>query len=61
MFELLRCPFCGKKPKIYRSTFSEMYRIRCEDGCGTETAPFGNKEKAIKVWNTRIQIENDNK
>ena len=49
------CPFCGKKPKIYRSTFSERYRVRCEDGCGAETAPFSTKEKAVMAWNRRMK------
>lgn len=54
--ELARCPFCGKHPVIYRSVFSEKYRVRCDgkDGCGAETAPFGAKEKAIKAWNKRV-------
>lgn len=51
--ELKRCPFCGERPVVYRSSFSERYRIRCERGCGAETAPYGNKEKAIKKWNMR--------
>lgn len=55
MAELLPCPFCGKSPKIYRSNFSEKYRVRCESGCGAETACYGSKEKAVNAWNTRIQ------
>ena len=53
--ELELCPFCGHKPSIYRSTFSERYRVRCENGCGAETASFGTKEKAIKAWNRRYK------
>jgi Lar family restriction alleviation protein len=53
MAELKPCPFCGKNPVFYRSVFSEHHRIRCENGCGAETAPFGTKEKAIKAWNRR--------
>lgn len=53
MVELKPCPFCGKRPIVHRSLFSEKYRIRCENGCGAETAPFSTKEKAIEVWNTR--------
>ena len=49
------CPFCGNFPKIHRSNFSERYRVRCENGCGAETAPFSTKEMAIKAWNRRIQ------
>ena len=52
--ELRPCPFCGKTPKIHRSVFSEQYRIRCENGCGAETAPFGTKDKAIEKWNRRV-------
>ena len=54
MDEIKNCPFCGNKPKIYRSVFSEYYRIRCENGCGAETAPFFIKDEAIKAWNARI-------
>lgn len=53
------CPFCGKSPSIYRSTFSERYRIRCDKkgGCGAGTASYGLKEKAIKAWNRRVDDE----
>ena len=54
MNELKPCPFCGKTPVIYRGTFSEKYRVRCEKGCGVETAPFGLKERAIEAWNRRV-------
>lgn len=52
------CPCCGKTPIIHRSVFSEQYRIRCESGCGLETAPFGTKEKAVEAWNRRYEDEN---
>ena len=57
MTELLPCPFCAGKPELHRSNFTERYRVRCEDGCGAETAPFGTKEKAITAWNTRTPKE----
>ena len=53
--ELKPCPFCGEIPKLHRSNFSEKYRVRCENGCGAETAPFGVKEKAILAWNRRAE------
>jgi len=55
MAELKPCPFCGKSPKIHRSNFSERYRVRCESGCGAETACYGIKEKAVNAWNTRTK------
>ena len=58
--EIKNCPFCGNKPKIHRSVFSERYRIRCENGCGAETAPFAIKEEAIKAWNARTSKSQEN-
>lgn len=55
--ELKPCPFCGKYPLLYRSTFSERYRVRCEKGCGAETAPYGTKLKAKEAWNRRAYEE----
>ena len=56
MSELKPCPFCGKRPGVHRSTFSEKYRIRCDQkgGCGAETASCGTKEQAIDAWNRRM-------
>ena len=59
MDELKLCPFCGKRPEIRRSNFSERYRVRCENGCGAETAPKGTKEKAVKAWNRRVLNEQE--
>lgn len=50
-----KCPFCGKCPVVYRSIFHERYRVRCEKGCGAETAPYLEKEKAIDAWNMRFK------
>lgn len=52
------CPFCGKRPILHRSTYSERYRIICDAGCGAMTSSRASAEKAIESWNRRATDEN---
>ena len=56
---LLRCPFCGNKPSVYKHEFHKSpnsFGIKCYD-CGVETDQFfATEQKACLAWNTRAPI-----
>lgn len=51
MKNLKPCPFCGETPEIMLKG-NLCYSMVCE-GCGCQGPSGGNKEKAMKAWNTR--------
>lgn len=55
MTDLLPCPFCGRKPKLFRIDFDDGYYVECSDGKGliARTKVFNLKEDAVRVWNRR--------
>ena len=53
--ELLPCPFCGGEAELFDYPEMKAYCVACLE-CGVETLIYSSKEKAIKAWNTRINI-----
>ena len=56
---LLRCPFCGNKPSVYKHEFHKSpnsFGIKCYD-CGAESDQFFTTEQRARLaWNTRAPI-----
>lgn len=52
--ELEPCPFCGGEPSHKHSW--DAHTIECAaENCGVQTYIFQDREKAVKLWNTRAQ------
>jgi Lar family restriction alleviation protein len=49
--ELKPCPFCGSKDV---EIMVDVYHFACCHECGIITTGYGNKEYAVKAWNTRV-------
>ena len=55
--KLKPCPFCGGKAILAEINGTDDYYVVCEVCC-TYT-DFYRKEKAIKAWNSRVEVEKD--
>lgn len=59
---LLPCPFCGEDAEIgwYKDGDKDKFYVGCSnDKCGCEITgaePFYDLEKAISVWNKRMEV-----
>lgn len=64
--ELLPCPFCGGKARIFELTWTDglgvphdfkhpYYRIVCQGGCRTLKGDYNTEAEAIAAWNTRAE------
>lgn len=56
--KLLPCPFCGGEGILQESEFMclPVWSIACLN-CQTYCDEYDAKEKAIKAWNTRKEME----
>ena len=63
-YDLLPCPWCGKKPKVHRysliGTGEVRYGVWCNNGnesqcpmVAVETIPFKTQKEAVDAWNRR--------
>jgi len=65
MEELKPCPFCGGKAKMmyaYRGYDEMMYAYQCWarcKKCGAEMAGAMLKSNAIKRWNRRVEVRDE--
>lgn len=54
--ELINCPYCGSKSVVINQSQimpQIQWQVYCSD-CGCGTIGYQNKEKSIKIWNTRV-------
>ena len=58
--ELKPCPFCGGKAVIADTIDFDAYYVRCRD-CLARTIDSGRMMAAVKAWNRRPEIRNENK
>lgn len=56
MTKLKPCPFCGWPPEINDADTPYWWDVRC-DNCDIAVGAEGDREQAIKNWNTRHQDE----
>lgn len=57
--ELLPCPFCGSKPVMGYSKRDEAWEIYCDgEWCDARITGWtdGERESAIRAWNTRATV-----
>lgn len=56
--QYLPCPFCGSLDiKVYEGIYDDLHIIVYCD-CGAQAAAAEEEEKAIALWNTRINPPN---
>ena len=59
--KLLKCPFCGGEAYLEIATndydILKLWHCRCRI-CGSASACYISKNKAIEAWNTRKPMEN---
>lgn len=54
-YELKRCPFCGKYPKVDASSgMIPRFIIKCECGATIDSYSTKGRSGAIEAWNSRI-------
>lgn len=52
--KLKSCLFCGSKARVYCPYEEGLCSVRCW-GCGTDTTLCLTPDKAVKLWNTRVE------
>lgn len=59
--ELLPCPFCGGRAKVYRGepiktnpNLPSFVFIFCDTGCRNRTREFYDEAEAVESWNRRV-------
>lgn len=53
--ELKKCPFCGGEAILYKYfDFVNKHRVECTN-CDMHTPVYITKEKAVEVWNRRVE------
>lgn len=59
------CPFCGKTPELLSRRYDRTkYQIACVfDGCACmpDTWLYTTKEEAVRMWNARQEMLEDEK
>lgn len=56
-YELELCPFCGEQPRIkkFYLPFARRRNVTVECICGANSGTWKRVDKAVKVWNRRVQ------
>ena len=62
--KVLPCPFCGSKNiatnHLIQTNPINLYAVYCAT-CGCGTMGFDEKDKALRLWNTRNPIDKKSK
>lgn len=54
MTKLKPCPFCGGEAEIVDlECYGARYYVKCTNGCVEQSGLYGEKAKAINLWNKR--------
>ena len=56
--KLLRCPFCGGEAELLKGQCEIDNYVMCLE-CRSKTKLYNTKASAIKAWNTRKPMQND--
>lgn len=56
--DLLTCPFCGGKARVYSDPGASYVMCATMLGCGAEGPIAETQDQAIEAWNTRAKGSN---